>query len=143
MRPTAFRALIVCSILLGLAGSLLDFLFPGLLSTELAAAIENEPVPALFDAHPLLVGMVTIAALVAGIASTVGLFLFRRWGRTASLWLSAAALLLYPPFGATVYSGWAASVVELSSMTWGAVLALAYFSPLAARFEHAGQPART
>jgi hypothetical protein len=33
MSPTAFRALIVCSILLGLAGSLLDFLFPGLLSS--------------------------------------------------------------------------------------------------------------
>lgn len=141
MTPTAFRILIVCSILLGFASSLLDLLLPGLLSGELAAAIENEPLPALFDDQAVVVGIASVVALIAGIASTIGLFLFRHWGRSASLWLSFAALLLYPLFGATVYSGWAASLFELSSMTWGAVLALAYFSPLAARFGKAAQTA--
>ena len=138
MSPTAFRALIVCSIVSSLAASLLDALIPELLPASLAAALENEPVPAFLGMDWLAAGIAAIAALIAVVAGAVGMFLFKRWGRSLSFWLSAAALLAYPVSGPVVFSGWSAALYELSTIIWGAVLALAYFSPLAARF---GDPA--
>jgi len=143
MSPTAFRALIVCSVVAGLAGSALDALVPDLLAAELSAAINNQPPPRFVEDHPFAVFVPVAALALASIAGAIGLLFYKRWARSLSLWATLGLLAMLPFFGSTAASGWTEALMELSSMTWGAVLALAYFSPLAARFGKAGQAAPT
>ena len=71
---------------------------------------------------------------VAALAGVVGIFLFKRWGRALSLYSTALGFLLVPFIGPGVYSGLTSALDEVSFTLWGAVLAMAYFSPLAERF---------
>ena len=114
MRPTAFRTLIVCSVVAGLAGSALDALMPDLLAAELSAAIDNQPPPKLIEDHPFAV-LVPVAALaLAGIAGAIGLLFFKRWARSLSLWSSLGLPAMLPFFGSTAASGWTGALMELS-----------------------------
>ena len=105
---------------------------PGGYSQALADAYAQEPEPwfirnvwlGLAFALPLL------AAIVAGL---VGLFFFRRWGRTVSFYSTIVSLCLYSLSGPEIYSPLENVLFEVSSLLWGAILALAYYSPIADR----------
>ena len=73
-------------------------------------------------------------AIVAIIAGIGGLYRIRRWGRSLSLATTIGFSLLIPFAGPTLSSGLEDSLWELSSILWGAVLTLAYYSPVAAGF---------
>lgn len=45
--------------------------------------------------------------IIAGAVGTIGLFLFKSWGRRLCLWSSVLMTFLYPFFGPSVYSSWA------------------------------------
>lgn len=132
MTPARYRALIAVSILLGLAGGALDLLVPSLLPPAFTTAMEAEDP----FASPVLLQVVLVAA-VATLAAVVGLWLFRPWAPRWALLTSAFSMPIYVLQGANMFSGWSMMLVDLSSMTWGAVLALTFFSPLRGRFARA------
>lgn len=138
MTPARFRFLIFLHILLmfvAVAASM--FLADEALSPGLRQAYEAEPRPAGVLPEWLYTSflMVFLAAMVA---SVVGLYRFRPWGRTLSLWLTLAPLPLAFLGGPLLESPLESSLSDIASMLWGAIVAVAYFSPLSARF--AGMP---
>lgn len=145
MTDIRFRCLIILSALLFLAVMLAGWFPPGY-SDQLAQAYENEPMPWLnADGEPSVALMaVALASLVVMIAGYVGLFLFKPWGRWLSLYSSVIGLAFYPLGGAMLLSPLEALLTDASMMVWGAVLAIAYFSPVAARFRgmRAADPSR-
>ena len=76
--------------------------------------------------------------VVASLVAFVGLYFFKRWARTTNLVLSALLILVAPALGHIVLSGIAQGLGEIALLLWGAVLAMAYFSPLSERFEASG-----
>lgn len=130
-----FRLFIVAGFVLGCAGSGVDFLVPGLMPHEVREAVsayaQGRSIP-IWEA--LALGLLMVVIVVAGLASTVGLFLLRRWARGLALWASVVSLLTYPALGPMVFSGWAFLLLEVSMALWGAALAMAYFSELKSNF---------
>jgi hypothetical protein len=128
-----FRALIVASVVIGLIGSFIDVVFPGLIPEPVSQAFESLPdssTPALVVASALVV--VTFGGTIAAI---IGLYFFQPWSRTLAVAMTVLSLLFYPLLGVSVESGWAALLLELSTTLWGAVLAMSYVSSLSTRFE--------
>ena len=134
MSPTIFRCLIVCSVLLIVAAGVVDWLFPSLISQSLTSALENEPVPSFLENYPFISLAVLLPWLAAVLASTVGLLFFQRWARSIALYSTLLGLVFYSFFGPELSSALASALTDASSMAWGAVLALAYYSPLSDRF---------
>ena len=72
--------------------------------------------------------------LLADLAGIVGLFWFRPWGRTLAL-LTTLARMCIDPWSSVAATTWAhALLYDVSTLLWGAALALAYFSAESARF---------
>ena len=135
-QSTIFRFLVVASLLFAIFGSLMDHLAPALLPTTLSNAY-NVHLSAEDPSLPIIIGMLAFAILlfVAALLATVGLLLFKWWGRPLSVWISVLSLLSYPFLGAMLFSGWALMFTEVATMMWGAVLAMAYYSDVRLRFE--------
>lgn len=76
-----------------------------------------------------------MAALAITVVGFAGLFLLKRWGRTLSLGITLLCLPLYLLTGPTMSSPIEAMLTDASTLAWGACLALAYYSPVAARIE--------
>ena len=129
MTPLVYRLLIAASTVLGFAGPLLDVLMPSLLPAAFTAAMEAQD-PLHSNAWLLVGGVVA----VAGLAAMVGLWLFRPWAPRWALATTALSVAFIVLQGANAVSGWSMALTDLSSMLWGAVLALTFFSPLSARF---------
>jgi MFS family permease len=136
MTPTLFRALILFSVATGLAGGFIDSLFPFLLPEALSAAWDKEPPPSLLIENLWLLAAVLGPWLIASIVSTLGLFFFWHWVRPFAIVVAVLSLAVSPLFGPALTSGWSSALLEASFLTWGAVLALAYCSPLSQRFVH-------
>ena len=138
-----FRVLILASVALGLIGGVTDFVFPDLLPKDLNEAWESYTPEGMewllsedADWISLVIFLVVILVFLAlAIVSTIGLFLFKRWGRPVALWITVLSTITYPLFGATLYSGWALMLTQAAMLMWGAALAMAYFSDLRTRFE--------
>ena len=133
MTCTRFRVVLVVSIALLVAGMLVDDVVPAGFPEELAAAYDRQFAWLDNNFWPAL----TLAVLAIGtvLASWVGLFLFKRWGRSLSLYSTLASFVLYPVLGPSVTSALQGALLEASTLTWGAILALAYHSPVASRFD--------
>ena len=136
MTPRTYRFLLVGSLVLGVVGAVFDILFPSALPSAFSQAQEAQDV-SLSIATILFGGIAGLIILVGGIASTVGLYLFRPWAPRLALATTALGILVVPAFGAMALSGWAMAITELSSTLWGAVLAIAFFSSLSERFTRA------
>lgn len=132
---TIFRALILASSSIAVLAVCVDFLIPGLVPPSLKEAYEAYRAAEELSL-PLLLALLgfAVALFIGGIAGTIGLFLYKQWGRQLSLWLSVLAMLLYPFGGIVVNSAWANMLTDVSQIIWGAVLAMAYFSDVKARF---------
>lgn len=137
---TVFRAFIVASILTSLLGATLDLLVPSLIDVDLSAAYDTytseDPTSV---ALIIAMGVFALVLLVLAIASSIGMYLLKQWSRRLALWATLLSLLMYPPLGSTLSSGWAVMLVEISMMLWGAVLAMAWFSELRVHFEPPGR----
>ena len=134
MHSKLFRTLLLASLVVAVAGALVDVVFPSLIPEPIRAA--QEAVDAELSNAFVFGSLVLIAILlVAIVASYIGLYQFRSWGRRAALWTTLAALVASPFLGAWAQSGTALALLELSSSLWGAVLASAYYSPVATEFE--------
>ena len=135
MTPARFRFLLMLEIVLSLAiAAMAVFSFEGGLSLrEPSANAARDSVlaslPAWVDACVTLLIAVT---LVGGI---VGMYRFKRWGRTLYLVGVVCGVLLPLMDGTTAFrSGVDESVNTMLLMGNGALLALAFYSPLSERF---------
>ena len=130
---TFFRAMLLGSVVTGLAGSFVDVVFPSLVPQSLSAAFDalpETPPSAVFGASVLI--LVTFGGTVAAI---VGLYHFQSWSRPLALTMSLLSLLFFPLLGASIASGWSSLLLEISTTLWGAVLAMSYVSSLSERFQ--------
>lgn len=136
-----FRCLVVASIVTAVLGASVDAFVPSLIPAVLGDAYEEYAAaeePTMSNA--LILGGAALALFIGAVVGTIGLLLFKSWGRQLSLWLSILAILSYPFFGPVLYSGWATMLAEASMMLWGAALAMAYFAEIKVRFERAALP---
>jgi hypothetical protein len=78
--------------------------------------------------------------LMITFVSFIAMLKFWRWSRELAVASSILGFVLIPFLGPTVEPGISTALNYLSSMLYGAVIALAYFSPAAAWF-HSRQPA--
>lgn len=137
MTPARFRFLLILFMLLQFAQVAASTFTSGdALFLSLREAYAAEPNAIETFSERLYTALILVLG-VAYIASLVGLYRFQRWGRTGSLWLTLVTLLLYLLDGPVLAAPLESSLYELATMLWGAVLAIAYFSPLSARFEGA------
>jgi hypothetical protein len=132
MTATFFRAAIVLSIVFPIAGGIVDFAFPQFISQGLAKAIEAEPIAGIFET-PIGMGLVGLWG-AASLAGAVGMFFFKAWARTITLWLTVVGFAIYPALGSTVSSWLASALTEAGAIAWGAMLAFAYTEPIKALF---------
>lgn len=132
MNVKYFRRLILVYVVLIVAATLAAFA-PGGYSPGLAAAYENEPEPALMENLWLMLALILPIA-IAGLAGVVGLYLFKSWGRTLALYTTVAEIVLFPFFGPSLYNGIEHALTEAFTLLWGAILAVAYYSPLSTLF---------
>lgn len=138
MTPARFRQLLVLYIVVTLAAIPAAWL-PGGYSQELADAYARES-DLWVDSRLWLIIGVAIPLVVAALAGLVGLFLFKPWGRSLSLYSTLASLLLVPLDSPTLYSKWESGLWTVSDVLWGVVLASAYFAPVADRFIAGASP---
>ncbi|QSX79373.1 hypothetical protein [Agrilutibacter solisilvae] len=101
-------------------------------SQSLADAYASEPTPFLYR-HAGLASGIGITLMLAAVASVIGLFFFKRWGRTVLLWAVVAELVVYLFSGPTLHSALEDRLVEIAILMRGAILALVYYSPIAGR----------
>ena len=131
--PTMFRVLLLASLVLGLAGAVIDVFAPGLVPEVLWQALADVTgEDATWKDYVLMVAGVVL--LAAAVVSVYGLYLFRRWAPAYSVIVTVATIPLYPMTNVSISSGWAVRLTEVSMMLWGAVLALAWSGPIAERF---------
>ena len=135
MTTSQFRSLLIASLVLGLAAGLVDTIFPSAVPEALFQA------HAAYDASlsaptPMLIFsmLVALIGVVGYIAAFIGLFTFRPWAPRVAIFTTVLLILVSPGIGASVSSGWASALTELSSTLWGVVLAVVYFSPLKEKF---------
>jgi hypothetical protein len=129
LSSSTFRSLIVFSAALSLCGPAMNALFLPQLPIEQS--------PLMFPAGAPVFHALAFANVLVALASTVGLYFYRRWARVANLATTAIGPGLYAMTSYFVTAGPKEATDTLSTLTGGAVLALAYFSPIAQRFESA------
>ena len=129
MTPRTYRALLLASVVFGILSALFDTVFPSALPAafvQAQAAYDSS----LTTLSLLFGGIGGLVLLVIGVTSTVGLYQFRPWAPRLAVITTALALPLISLLGTTASSGYAIALNEISFTLWGAVVALAYFSPL-------------
>jgi len=125
--------LLLASLALGIMGAVFDTAVPSSLPDAFSQAQEA------YDAsqtttYLLLTGLGALVLFIVGIASFVGLYLFRSWAPRLAIIATALAVPITVLIGPMAVSGWTTALNELSSMLWGVALALPYLSPLRERF---------
>jgi hypothetical protein len=133
-----FRRLLLLYVALIVAEIAVAIFAPTGYSDALSEAFENEPQPMLLDNLGLLVAL-GLPVGVAAIAGLVGLYLFKAWGRVLSLVATIAELVVLIFTGPALYGAAEYMLWEASTLVWGAILALAYYSPVAIHFERPKQ----
>ena len=111
--------------------SMIAVLFPDY-SGELSAAYDNEPESWLLQSW---IGWTVIGGFAATwIAGLIGLFYFKPWARSLSLYSTLAGFLIFPLSGPSLFSAIELGLADGASILWGAILAISYFSAISERF---------
>lgn len=113
--------------------SIVDGFFPTY-SDALASAYAGEPEDWL--SRNIWAEVIVFTLLLCSwLAGLIGLFFFKRWARSLSLAQTFLGLAISFFLGPTLFSSLHLSLLETSILLWGVILALAYFSPVSARFD--------
>lgn len=134
MSRNQFRALIIASLLLAIAGGIVEYFWADPIADkayEYIAEIE----PDVEGARLIFLGIMGAILFILAIISFFGLLFFRAWARHLYVVSFVLFLPLYPLLGVSVYSGVSQVFWELSSMASGAIIALLYFSPVAKYYQ--------
>ena len=133
MSTAQFRYLLIASLALGVAGGFFDTIFPSAVPEVLMQAHEyyTDNLSTSMAVYSIIIAIV---GLIGYIAAFIGLFTFRPWAPNVAVFSTVLLILASPAMGASVFSGWAYALTELSSTLWGIVLAVVYFSPIKDKF---------
>lgn len=132
MTDRRFRIILIAYIVSLLAAIIANFV-PGGYSAGLSAAYKAEPYW-LADASLTVLVAVLLLTIVAMTVGIVGLYFFKPWARSLSFLLTVAGTPVAAFAGPTLVSGLESTLWEISTLLWGAILALAYYSPVADGF---------
>ena len=107
-------------------------------SPLLQAAYDSEPnFLAELPYWGLILVLVVLAVFaVVVLASLVGLYRFRRWGRALALWSTVGLLPVLAVTGPTLSGGLESMFRDIATMLWGGLLALSWYGPVGATFAH-------
>jgi len=130
--PQMYRVIVIASLVLGVFSAFIDLIFPQAIPTPLNVAYNNWL--NLRAGSPFPAAIVGIGFVVAGIAATVGLCLFKAWSRPLALLSTLGAIIGYPMVGPVLESGWTSLATYLSAVCWGAAIAFSYSEPISQRF---------
>lgn len=132
MTETRFRLLLAVYLFV-LIVALVSAFLPPAYSATLEAAYEAEPKSWLIDnvwlSMPLLI--LSVGGLCAGF---IGLYLFKSWGRSLSLAMTVLGTAITLLIGPNLTSPLEDAFGETLAFLWGAILAAAFWSPVAHRF---------
>ena len=82
-----------------------------------------------------------VALLALDVIGSIGMFFYRRWGRTLSVATTLVLYLSVPFSGVALVGPVDGLLLDLATLTWGGALALAYWSSAAERFAATGDTA--
>ena len=128
---TIFRSLIWSSLILGTLGAVIDLVIPGL-HPRIFEAAGHGIEPGSTAEIVLLIGLVPL--VIAAIVGFVALLKLKPWARTFNMIVTVVAILITPFIGPTIQSGLATAIIEACQISWGAVLAMTYFSEVSQYF---------
>ena len=135
---TGFRVVLASSVAAGIVGIIVMMLSEASLPFELQRYVSRQSDGPL-SGRDILALLIWVPAIVISLIAAIGMFFFWRPGRVLALigtLLALAALPFSEPYVAT---GLATLFNEGSSILWGMVLALVYWSSLSQRFESRGR----
>lgn len=127
MTATHFRYIVILSILFALLAVGVDPLFMPTLPVGHSELLKFVP--------PSFFAISGIANLVLGLSVGIGLCLFRGWSRPWSLVSLGVGAVNYLMCSYFAISGVATALGFIANSLGGGAIAIAYFSPLAQRFE--------
>jgi hypothetical protein len=128
-----FRLLVLFNALLIPVAMFVSALDVRLLPPEQQAWLASRAAPA--SALHSLAGMLSFGAFIAMCIGLAGLLAFQRWARSLVLVATIAIYLPMPLSGTVVLSGFAYTMDSVAAILWGVLLAVAYWSPVAALFD--------
>jgi len=134
---TGFRVILASSVVAGIIGIIVSMLSEASLPFELqqyVASQASEPM----SPRMMVALVIWVPALVISLIGAMGMFIFWRPARMLALIGTLLALAALPFYVPIVETGLATLFSESSSILWGMVLAVAYWSPLAQRFGRNG-----
>lgn len=136
---TLFRLLVIGEIVLGILTIIVHTLTESTLPPPLLEYVESQPSGSITGLDIFLFAAAA-GILIMLVVSSVGLLVFWRPSRLLYLLTLVVALLIAPLLGPEVNTGWEAPFDEAASVVSGAILALAYFSPIKVLFEKPANP---
>jgi hypothetical protein len=132
MNAILYRAILAASLVVGLLAVAADMFLP---VNDAFRDAQQAHEASLSGVRLLAIAVTTVIGSLLLVASTYGLFTFKRWARRAALTCTVLSLLLVAAVGTFAQSGVSASLSYLGSYLWGAVVVLTYVPPIAPLFE--------
>lgn len=136
-----FRILVVGEIVLAVLSSVAASMTEGLLPEPLRGYASGET--EMITTQSLLLMFLGVPLIVGLLVASVGLFFFWRPARMLYLICVVFGIALVPLAGPYVDAGYGELLEDVASMISGAILALAWFSPLAQVFDRKRTPPPT
>ncbi len=134
---TGFRVVLASSVAAAVVGIITMVLSEASLPFELQRYVSKQSAGPI-SARDLIMLVIWVPAMVLSLIAAIGMFFFWRPARMLALIGTLLALAAVPFSSPIVATGIATLFNEISSISWGMVLALAYWSPIATRFEKPG-----
>ena len=137
---TEFRLLVLFNALLIPVAMFVSRHDPRLLPPELQAWLASTSLVSagMLQSVAAVVSMVAFMALCVGL---LGMLAFQRWARGLTLWATVLIYIPTPMSGPFLLSGFGYVMDSAAAILWGALLAAAYWAPVAAGFERRPRPA--
>lgn len=129
---TSFRVLLVSAVACELFATILSLTTEAFLPAEHLAYLQKTA--ANVGEREIAVLALGVPALLLGILAAIGLYKFWPWARTLAFVVTVLGVGLSPLVEVVVELGWVVMFSGAASLLWGAVLALAYFSPISENF---------
>lgn len=127
--PRYFRSLLTWSWIVLLVGGVLDTATESALPEPLRDYLEGQ-YDEEWSRRDVLLMCIGIPLIVAVVASYIGLYRFKRWGRSLWLWTGVGGCVLTPLLGPSVYSAWVEPFYFVATVLYGVILTLAFVPPI-------------
>jgi hypothetical protein len=139
MTKTQFKTALWASMLVGMLGLVASFAGESGLPEPLRQHLEERRNAELSAIDWVLFG-VGLPLIVVEVAAFIGMLRFAPWSRPLWIGVSVVGLLTLPLLGPTVEPGLTTALFHVSSMSSGAIAAVAYSSPTASAWFAGSRP---